>query len=105
MEVWQAAGLPVVEMPQTPNRMVPATSSMFDAIVNKRVKHDGDPRLARHIANATPYQSRHGVMLRKEHSNKKIDLAVAAIMAHSRAGTLQSAPATPQKARVEYIEL
>jgi phage terminase large subunit-like protein len=44
-------------------------------------------------------------MLKKEHSNKKIDLAVAAIMAHSRAGTLQSAPATPQKARVEYIEL
>ncbi len=105
MEVWQSAGLPVVEMPQTPNRMVPATSSMFDAIVNKRVKHDGDPRLARHIANATPYQSRNGVMLKKEHSNKKIDLAVAAIMAHSRAGTLQSAPATPQKARVEYIEL
>jgi phage terminase large subunit-like protein len=105
MEVWRSAGLPVVEFPQTPNRMVPATSGMFDAIINKRLKHDGDPRLTRHVSNATPYASRYGVMLRKEHSNKKIDLAVAAILALSRAMTLGTQAPRKPAASVEYIEL
>lgn len=105
MEVWRSAGLPVVEFPQTPNRMVPATSGMFDAIINKRLKHDGDPRLTRHVSNATPYASRYGVMLRKEHSNKKIDLAVAAILALSRAMTLGTQAPKKPTASVEYIEL
>lgn len=107
MEVWQQMGLPVVEFPQTPGRMVPATAAMYDAVVNGNVKHDGDPRLARHAANATPYYSRNGLMVKKEakQSLKRIDLFVAAIMAHSRAGTLATAAAQKPAAAVQYIEL
>jgi phage terminase large subunit-like protein len=107
MEAWQQMGLPVVEFPQTPSRMVPATAAFYDAVVNGRVKHNGDPSLARHAANATPYYSRNGLMIRKESktSLKRIDLLVAALMAHSRAGALGNAPAPKPKAKVEWIEL
>jgi phage terminase large subunit-like protein len=107
MEVWQQMGLPVVEFPQTPGRMVPATAAMYDAVVNGNLKHDGDPRLARHAGNATPYYSRNGLMVKKEakQSLKRIDLFVAAIMAHSRAGTLATAAAEKPAAAVQYIEL
>ena len=107
MEAWAQLGLPVVEFPQTPARMVPATAGLYDAVVNGNVKHDGDPRLARHVSNATPYYSRAGLMVKKESKNslKRIDLLVATIMAHSRAGTLGTAPAPKERARVEYIEL
>jgi len=93
MQEWEAIGLPVVEFPQTPARMVPATAALYDAVVNKRLKHGGDPRLARHAANATPYTTRQGTMLRKgKDSQKKIDLIVAAIMAYGRATTLANQP-------------
>lgn len=107
MEAWQQIGLPVVEFPQTPSRMVPATAAFYDAVVNGRVKHNGDPALARHAANATPYYSRNGLMIRKESktSLKRIDLLVAALMAHSRAGTLGNALAPKPRAEVKWIEL
>jgi phage terminase large subunit-like protein len=107
MEAWQQMGLPVVEFPQTPSRMVPATAAFYDAVVNGRVKHNGDPSLARHAANATPYYSRNGLMIRKESktSLKRIDLLVAALMAHSRAGTLGNAVAPKPRAEVKWIEL
>jgi phage terminase large subunit-like protein len=107
MEAWQQMGLPVVEFPQTPSRMVPATAAFYDAVVNQQIKHDGNPSLARHAANATPYYSRNGLMIRKESktSLKRIDLLVAGLMAHSRAGTLGSAPAPKPRAEVKWIDL
>jgi phage terminase large subunit-like protein len=105
MEEWESAGLPIVEFPQSPARMVPATAALYDAIVNKRLKHNGDSRLARHVDNATPYTSRHGTQIRKgREQNKKIDLIVAAIMAYSRAGSLLTE--VPEKTpNVEFISL
>jgi phage terminase large subunit-like protein len=106
MEVWRSNGLPVVEFNQTPQRMVPATAAVYDAVIQSRLRHDGDPRLTRHIANATPHYSRHGVMLRKgRESNKKIDLAVAAIMAWSRAMTISTPPAVQPAPPVSLISL
>ncbi|CAB4184368.1 COG4626 Phage terminase-like protein, large subunit [uncultured Caudovirales phage] len=107
MEAWLQMGLPITEFPQTPARMVPATSAMYDAVVNGNLRHTGDPRLARHAMNATPYFSRNGLMVRKEarQSNRKIDLFVAAIMAHSRAGTLATTVAPKAAAAVQFIEL
>lgn len=106
MERWQTEGLPVVEHPQSPARMTPATAAFYDAVVNGRLKHDGDPRLARHVMNATPYQTRYGVQVRKgKDSGKKIDLCVATIMAWGRAATLGSTPAEKPRPKVEYLEL
>ena len=107
MEAWLQMGLPITEFSQSPARMVPATSAMYDAVVNGNLRHTGDPRLARHAAAATPYFSRNGLMVRKEarQSNRKIDLFVAAIMAHSRAGTLATTVAPKAAAAVQFIEL
>jgi len=106
MEVWRSAGLPVVEFNQTPQRMVPATAALYDAVIQSRLRHAGDARLSRHIANATPQYSRHGIMLRKgRESNKKIDLAVAAIMAWSRAMTISTPPLVQPAPPVTLISL
>lgn len=64
--------------------MVPACSAFYDAVVNKQLRHDGDPRLAQHVANCVVKIDHRGPRITKEHkdSPRKIDLAVAAVIAH-----------------------
>jgi phage terminase large subunit-like protein len=51
---WDDLGLPVTEWPTNVlARMVPACREFHTAVVERRLSHDGDPRLARHVANAT----------------------------------------------------
>lgn len=92
-------GLFVVEFPQSPARMVPATKALYDSLVNGTVTHEDDPDFADHVANARVKDDGFGAMVKKEksHSPKKIDLLVAAIMAHSRA--LHYANSAPRKRR------
>jgi phage terminase large subunit-like protein len=87
MEVLEGEGLPIVEYPQMPQRMTPATERLYTAILNRDVSHSGDPRLARHVENATVRSDNRGTRVYKEHkhSTRRIDLAVCAIMAHDRA--------------------
>lgn len=88
-QVLDEEGLPVVEFPQSPARMVPATGRLFEAIMNGGLTHSGDAALARHIANATVRTTSRGVMIFKDakESPRKIDLAVASIIALDRACT------------------
>jgi phage terminase large subunit-like protein len=88
-------GLPVVEFPQSPERMVPATQQFYEAVLNKQLTHSGDPRLARHVANCIVRVDQRGARVAKETktSMRKIDLAVAALMAHKRAVHLFTTPA------------
>jgi phage terminase large subunit-like protein len=87
-------GLPVVEFPQSPERMVPATQQFYEAVLNKQLTHSGDPRLARHVANCIVRVDQRGARVAKETktSMRKIDLAVAALTAHGRAVSLFSTP-------------
>lgn len=86
-QVLEEEGLPVVTFPQTASRMTPATTRFFEAVVNKTITQNGDPQLARHIGNATLRIDNRGSRLAKEKrgSNKRIDLAVASVMALERA--------------------
>jgi phage terminase large subunit-like protein len=86
--------LPVVEFPQSPARLTPATSGVYEAVVNRTVTHSGDARLARHVANAVLHVDTRGSRVQKEHkhSRHRVDLAVATIMAHSRAAVLAHRP-------------
>jgi phage terminase large subunit-like protein len=96
MQILEAEGLPIVEWPTgSPSRMVPACARFYDAVMDGRLSHDGDPRLARHVANAHVKTDRLGPRIVKEHkgSSKKIDLAVAAVIAYDRAA--QVAPDDP----------
>lgn len=86
-QILEAEGLPVVEYPQTPARMTPATSRFYEMTMNDQLTHSGDPRLARHIANCVLKIDSRGARVAKESRNsaRKIDLAVTAIMGVDRA--------------------
>jgi phage terminase large subunit-like protein len=74
-------GWPVVEWPNTLPRLMPACRDFYAPVVEKRLTHDGDPRLARHIANATIKEDARGQRIVKQARGQKIDLAVCAVMA------------------------
>ncbi len=82
----------VLEYPQNPSRMVPATQRFYAGVMNEDLTHDGNKALSRHIGNAQLHMSAYGGQIRKTKagSGKKIDLAVCAIMAYDRAQTLAS---------------
>lgn len=88
-QVLEDEGLPIVEYPQSPSRMTPATQRFYEAVMNEGLTQSGDPRLARHIGNAVLKQDSRGTRITKDAKNsaRKIDLAVAAVMAFDRAAT------------------
>lgn len=88
MQALEEAGLPIVEWPSTsPARMVPACAKFYDAVMEGKLKHDGDGTLARHLDNAAVKIDRLGPRIVKENRNspRKIDAAVAAVIAVDRA--------------------
>ena len=87
MQALDDHGLPVVEFPQSPSRMIKACAKMFDAVVGDGLTHDGNPTLARHFSNAIVKLTPAGPHIKKDSPNspRKIDAAVSAIMAHDRA--------------------
>lgn len=81
-------GLPVVEYPtNSVARMVPATTAFYEAVVDRRISHDGNLALTRHLSNAVLKEDARGGRITKENrgSKKHIDLAVASVIAHHRA--------------------
>ena len=88
MQLLAEEGYPIVEYPSTnARRMVPACAKFFDAVVDKKLKHDGNPLLARHLSNAVVKTDNLGVRIVKENraSSRRIDAAVAAVIAVDRA--------------------
>jgi phage terminase large subunit-like protein len=87
LQLLDGEGLPVMEYPQSPGRMTPATARFYEAVVNGQLTHSGDSRLARHVGNAVLREDARGARLAKERkdSPRRIDAAVAAVMAHDRA--------------------
>lgn len=83
-------GYPVVEFPTgSVQRMTQATQAMFDAVIDGRLSHNGDPALTRHFSNAVLREDARGARVTKDRrgSTRKIDAAVASIIAHHRAVT------------------
>lgn len=97
MQVMAEEGLTVVEFPQSPQRMSPATMRLRAMLNTRAVTHDGDPRLARHVSNAVLKESSRGTHLAKETtwSKRRIDLAVCWVMALDRAMAYEPEPAPP----------
>ncbi|GAA1663697.1 hypothetical protein GCM10010977_02500 [Citricoccus zhacaiensis] len=101
MQVLEADGLPVVSFPWSASRITAATADFFGACVNAGLTHDGDARLAAHIGAAVVHEdSKGGIRLDKaKRRGRKIDLAAAALMAHSRATWLATRPQKRRRAR------
>lgn len=99
MEVLENLGLPIVEWPSTSaRRMVPACARFYDAVVEQRIVHDGDGTLARHLDNAVVKTDAIGprIVKDKRNSPRKIDAAVAAVLAYDRATTARMEQVVPQ---------
>jgi phage terminase large subunit-like protein len=92
LQLLAAEGLPVVEYPQSPPRMTPATQRFAEAVLNRTLTHSRNRD--RHVGNATVRVDSRGTRIHKEHkhSTRRIDLAVAAVMAHDIAATVQAEP-------------
>lgn len=93
MAYWLEEGLPVIEYSQSPNRMVPATQRIFEAIVNQTLTHSNDPHLAKHMRNASVKIDSRGSRIVKSQFTRKIDAAIAAVMAYDRAAWWNEQPA------------
>lgn len=68
-------------------RMAPATDRLYQAVVTQAVTHDGNPRMSAHIAHCVAKRTPQGDLVCKDKrgSPRKIDAAVAAIVAFDRA--------------------
>lgn len=97
LEVLAAEGLPVTQFPQSAARMTPATQRFTQMIHERQMTHDGNAVLTRHVSNAVLKSDARGVRIYKESrgSSKKIDAAVASIMALEKAMQYQEQPAEP----------
>jgi phage terminase large subunit-like protein len=87
----EADGHRVIEWPTNSlARMVPACQEFYASVMERKLTHDGDPRLASHVANAVLKEDRHGPRIVKEakSSFRKIDLAVCAVGAYAEARRL-----------------
>ena len=77
----EAEGLPLVEIPQTHARMAPASQGLYELIVQRRLRHDGDPALAAHIREAVAAAVPDGGWrLAKGPARRPIDGAIALAM-------------------------
>jgi phage terminase large subunit-like protein len=97
-QILEDEGLPVVEFPQSPARMIPATARFYEAVMNKGLTHSGDARLGRHLGNCIIRTDNRGSRLSKDAKNspRKIDLAISAVMALERACQEPEPEPTPQ---------
>lgn len=68
-------------------RMAPATDRLYQAVMDGKVRHDGDERMALHFDHVVARATHAGDLVSKDKKNspRKIDAAVAAIVAVDRA--------------------
>jgi len=78
----------ILAFPTSARRAMSAACSRFySAVMGGLLAHDGDTRLARHIANAVLRDTPAGGYITKDGKNspRKIDAAIGAVIAHERA--------------------
>lgn len=88
-------GLPMVEFPQSAQRMVPACGQAYELIVSRRLSHDGSPTLTDHVLSAAQRMTEQGWRLSKGKSKRKIDGCIALVLALDRATRKQTSEAVP----------
>lgn len=92
-------GLPMVEVPQSVEHMTPAYGSLYGAIMEGRITHDGDEAFATQVLNGVPRYSDRGYTLEKRKSRGKIDAAVALALAYDQALRHEEEPASTYEER------
>jgi phage terminase large subunit-like protein len=89
-EMLQERGLPMVEFPQNASRMAPASETLYELIVQRRIVHDGDPTMKEQVLAAVIAPTeRGGWRISKRRSQERIDGAVSLAMCADRAVTMR----------------
>jgi phage terminase large subunit-like protein len=78
-------GVPMVEIPQSVERMTTICGDLLALIRTGTVRHDGDETLTNHVLNAVPRFNEHGFTLQKSKSRGRIDGCIALALAADRA--------------------
>jgi phage terminase large subunit-like protein len=78
-------GLPLVEIPQSVERMTPAVGSLYELIRNAQITHGSDEQFTHQILNAVPRLNERGFTLSKGKSRGRIDACIALALAVDRA--------------------
>jgi phage terminase large subunit-like protein len=78
-------GLPMVEIPQSVERMTTVLGSLLELVKSGKIAHDGDDLLRTHVLNAVPRFNERGFTLQKSKSRGRIDGAIALGLAVDRA--------------------
>ena len=78
-------GLPMVEFPQSSQRMIPACGTAYDFIVSARIVHTGSPMFTDQVLSSAQRMTENGWRLSKGKSRRKIDACIAMVMAIDRA--------------------
>lgn len=85
-------GVPMIEVPQSHARMVPACGFAYEQIVAGNVAHSGDPVLTSHVLAAARRTSEGGWTLSKGKSRQVIDACIAVVIAMWESQQSESAP-------------
>ena len=95
-------GLPMVNIPQTPQRLVPAFSTLYELFHTGMVRHQPDPTFRQHVLSAVPkFDVSGGFTLAKNRSRTHIDAAVAlGIAAAAYHAVPVDEPLTPDSFRI-----
>lgn len=72
----------MIDSPMTNERTAPASSSLYEAILQQRISHDGDPVLAAHVAAGTTKDTERGWRLVKGRVNRPVDALIAMMIAY-----------------------
>lgn len=75
-------------------RMAELCSRFYTAVVTGKLSHDGNPVLTRHLHNAVVRETTDGAYITKDGRNspRKIDAAIAAVVAYGRATRVKARP-------------
>ena len=75
-------GIPMVEFPQSPERMAEASANLFRLIEAGLLSHDGDPALRSHVLAGVTKETERGWRLQKDPKlTRPIDALIALAMA------------------------
>ena len=77
-------GLPMVEIPQSVERMTSAVGDTFVAIKRRQLAHDADPVVTEQVLGAIARHNERGFTLSKSKSRGRIDAAIAICLAVDR---------------------
>ena len=94
-EVLADDGLPMVEFPQSTARMVPACGTLYEMIVGGKLAINNDPMFIDQLLSPAQRQTDSGWRLSKGKSKRKIDAAIACVIAVDRATRRQEVAPTP----------